>query len=212
MVSKVGLANMALDILAVDNIASIDESSTTARKVKARIDDVIEAVLEMSDWTFARKIAALAEVTNDTWTERYERKYDLPNDMLKARRLVPLIDARNDQPIPYSLAGGALYTDEPEAKLQYTYTNTDISSWPMSFVEAVAAYLARQIAMPLTRKRQNFADASSIFVTQLATAVEFDAGQEATFWAYQSAYLDARGSTRSTGDGRGADGSSYWGD
>lgn len=212
MVSKVELANMALDILAADNIASLDENSTTARKVKARIDQSIDAVLAMSDWTFARKIASLASVDNDAWPERYEFKYDLPNDMLKAVRLIPEIDLPNVPPISFALANGTLFTNQRDAKLQYTYRNTSISSWPMAFVEAVAAYLARSVAMPITRKRQFFADASSIFVTQLATAVEYDAAQEATFWSYPSEYLEARGSLLRDGDGRGLDGSSYWGD
>jgi hypothetical protein len=210
MVSKVGLANMALDILGVDNIASLTENSNAARKVNARIDDAIEAVLEMSDWTFARKIAALANLENDDWTERYSFKYDLPNDMLKAIRLVPSIDAANSYPIPYALANGFLYTDEDPARLQYTYKNADVSSWPMSFTETVAAYLAQKLAIPTTRKRQNFVDANQLFTTQLATAIEFDAGQEATYWAYPSAYLDARGAARDTGSGAGVDGSSYW--
>jgi hypothetical protein len=210
MVSKVAMANMALDILGVDSIASITEASAAARKVSARIDGAIEAVLEMSDWTFARRIAALAEVTNDDWTERYERKYSLPSDILRATRLVPAIDTPNSAPISYSLANGALYTNEEAARLQYTYRKLDPTEWPMSFTEAVAAYLARQLAMPLTRKRPMFIDANSIFLSQLASAVEYDAGQEATFWGYPSEYLEARGASSRSGDGSGVDGSSYW--
>lgn len=213
MVSKVELANMALvDVLGLDQIASLTENSTAARAANRRIDGVIEAVLSMSDWTFARKITALAEVTNTDWTERYERKYTLPNDMARARRLVPEIDIPNMPPIDYAIANGSLYTNEPTAKLQYTFKNMDITSWPMSFTEAVAFYLARTLAMPLTRKRQVFIDANDLFTTQFAAAVEYDAGQEVTYWSYPSGYLEARGANSSRGDGRGVDGSTYWGD
>jgi hypothetical protein len=210
MVTKVGLANMALDLLGVGNIASLAESSVAARKVNARIDDAILAALAMSDWTFARKIAALAEVTNDDWDQRYEFKYDLPNDLLAAIRIVPEIDAPNQLPVSYALANGALYTHEPEARLQYTYTNTDVGSWPMSFTETVAAYIARAVAYPLTLKRQHFIDMNAIFNEQLGTAIAQDAAQEQTFWAYPSEYLEARGASSRNGDGRGVDGSTYW--
>ena len=233
MVAKVDLANMALDALAVDNIASIDEASTAARAVKRRIDGAIDAVLQMSDWTFARKIEPLAEVSNTDWTERYERKFDLPSDLLRAVRIVPYTDVRNTPPIEYVIANGALYCDEQQVRLQYTFRNTNIASWSPAFTECVAFYLARAIAMPLTRKRQTFADmaprepqrleavhrrflvASAVAVEGLvagveAAAVEFDASQEVTFWAYPSEYLTERGAYQPRGDSRGADGSTYW--
>jgi len=210
MVAKVDLANMALDALAVDNIASIDEASTAARAVKRRIDGAIDAVLQMSDWTFARKIEPLAEVSNTDWTERYERKFDLPSDLLRAVRIVPYTDVRNTPPIEYVIANGALYCDEQQVRLQYTFRNANIASWSPAFTECVAFYLARAIAMPLTRKRQTFADMNTLFTNQLAAAVEFDASQEVTFWAYPSEYLTERGAYQPRGDSRGADGSTYW--
>jgi hypothetical protein len=208
-VSKVELANMALDALGVDRIASLTEASSAARIINSRIDQAIEAVLEMSDWTFARRIISLASVTND-WTQRYANKFDIPNDVIKVIRLVPLIDLPNEPPIPYSLANGALYTDENEVWLWYTYRDTNTTKWPMAFIEAVSFYLARAIAMPLTRKRQMVTDMNALFMQQVGMAIEYDAAQEATFWSYPSEYLTARGSLARNQDGRGADGSSYW--
>lgn len=211
MVSKVELVNIALDdMLGVNSIASLEEASSPARAAKRRVDGVIDAVLAMSDWTFARRIAALAEVENTDWTERYERKYMIPNDCVKALRLIPTVDISNVMPLPYSIIGRSLYTNEPAAKLLYTYQNTDIEHWPQPFAEAVAAYLARTLAMPLTRKRQIFADMNTIFQAQLATAIEQDAAQEQTFWTYPSTYLEARGVTGEPYDSYGADGSTYW--
>jgi hypothetical protein len=212
MVSKVELANMALDALAVDRIASLTEASTPARLVQRRIDGAIEAVLELSDWSFARAIVALAEVTNDDWNQRYERKYDLPSDVLAVIRIVPEIDIPNTPPIDFELANGALYTSFPEVRIQYTRRAMDPAAWPRNFTEAVALKLAMDVAMPLTRKRQNFLDMRGLFEAQLERAIEFDAAQEPRFWSHQSEYLRQRGSTISrTGDGRGTDGSTYWG-
>jgi hypothetical protein len=209
-VSKVELANMALDALGVDRIASLAESSSPARIITARIDQSIEAVLEMSDWTFARRIVALASVEND-WTQRYEHKFSVPNDVVKVIRLVPLVDIPNTPPIPYALANGALYTNEPEAWLWYTFRDANTTGWPMAFIEAVAFHLARAVAFPLTRKRQMYTDMDALMTRQVEKAVEYDAGQEVTFWSYPSEYLEARGASRYSGDGRGVDGSSYWG-
>lgn len=208
-VSKVEIANMALDALGVERIASLTENSSPARIVNTRIDQAIDAVLEMSDWTFARSIVALAGEAND-WTQRYELKYHIPNGVLKAIRLVPEFDEPNRVPIPFALANDALYTNEPNAVLQYTRRHTDTPSWPMAFAEAVSFYLARACAYPLTRKRAMFVDMDALLVRQVEKAIEYDAGQEATFWAYPSEYLEARGAVSRSGDGRGADGSSYW--
>jgi hypothetical protein len=208
-VSKVELANMALDALGVDRIASLTEASSPARIINARIDQAFQAVLEMSDWTFARRIVALASVTND-WTERYEFKYSIPNDVVKVIRLVPLLDIANRDPIPFSLSGDGLYTNERDAKLRYTYRNVETTKWPMAFAEAVAFYLARSCSYPLTRKRQMFSDMHTLMTEQVSMAIQYDAGQEATFWAHPSEYLEARGAVSYSNDGRGTDGSSYW--
>jgi hypothetical protein len=212
VVSKVDIVNIALDdMLGVDPIATLDDNSSAARKAKRRIDDVIRSVLSMSDWSFARTVLPLAQLATNDWTERYSIRYSLPNDMVKAIRLVPLVELPNTSPIPYSILGTSLYTDEANAKLLYTREVTDVGAWPMPFVETVAAYLARTLAMPLTRKRQLFVDMNTVFQAQLAQAVESDAAQEVTFWGHPSSYLEARGArTSSAYDGTGADGSSYW--
>jgi hypothetical protein len=204
------LVNLALDHLGVDSIASLDENSTAARKARTQLDTSIESVLARSDWSFARRVSALAEVENTVWPQRHQRAYDLPSDLLAARYLVEAVDRPNRTPVPFSLANGLLYTDAPEAILLYTYRNTTTTAWPQPFVDAVAAYLARQLTVALTRKRNIWREMHDLYELLLAQAVSFDAGQEPTSYAYPSDYLDARGPGGSHFDSRGADGSTYW--
>jgi hypothetical protein len=209
--SNVEVANMALDHLGKDRIATLTESSTAARKINEVFDRTIHSALQHSPWTFSRTIQSLASLTND-WDERWQYKYDVPNNCLKEVRLVPTVDpATNRQPVPFNLMGGALYTNITPAKLEYVRANTDTSTMPQYFLDALSFLLARNVAMPLTRKRSYWNDLNEAYVRQLATAVEIDAGREPQYYAYDhdNEYLNARGATGGV-ENPAPDGSIFW--
>lgn len=209
--SKVELANQALDHLGKDNIASLTEVSTAARKANAMLSRVIETALARSHWSFARKIASLPGLTAD-WTERWAYKYDLPNDMVTLVRMIPLVDVQNTEPqAMYELKGGALYTNENTCKVEYVYVNEETLTWPQPFLDAVAYLLARDLAMPLTRKPGLRTEMHQYYEMQISRAVEHDSGQEPTSYVQKAnSYLGARGASDDELGGAAPDGSIYW--
>jgi hypothetical protein len=209
--SKVELANQALDHLGKDSISSLTENSNAARKLNAAFNRSIYSVLSRSHWTFAQKLQSLASVTND-WEERWAYKYDLPNDYIGAVRLVDNIDEPNREGPKFQVLGGALYTDERTAKLRYVYQTVDTLSFPQPFLDACALMLAKNVAMPLTRKVSIRDRLQQEFEYYLGLAIEQDAGQEpTTYIPSDGGYLSSRGSD-DTGDytGGAPDGSIYW--
>lgn len=192
--STVEFVNVALDHLGKDNIASLDEASTAARKAKARWERSIVSTLERAPWFTARKFANLASVTND-WTERWTYKYDLPNDMARFIRIVPEIDISNTEPqIPHQLRGGALYTHVSPCKVEYVFNKTSTVDLPSYILDAAAFMLARELAMPLTKKRSYWQDMNEAFEAQVAKSSEIDASQEPHSWAQDdNAYIVERG-------------------
>ncbi len=209
--SNVELANQALDLLGKDRIASLSENSTAARKINEVFQRTMYSALARSEWTFSRKFQDLAALTND-WDQRWAFKYDLPNDCAKFIRLVPRVDIPNTEPqAPHQLFGGAVYTDEADARAEYVYEQTDTLQMPSYFLDAVAFLLARNVAMPLTRKRSMWADMNDGYEGQLGLAVELDAGQEPTFYPQEGGgYVEARGGSEVEIEGAAPDGSIYW--
>lgn len=210
--SKVELANQALDHLGKDSILSLTEDSNAARKLNAAFDRTIYAALARSTWTFAQKIKTLAELTTNDWEERWACKYDLPNDYIGAVRLVDHIDVDNREGPKFQILGGALYTNESDAKLRYVYETTDTMSFPQPFLDAVSFLLARNVAMPLTRKVSVRDRMQKEYEYQLGLAIEDDTANEpTTYIPADGGYIDARGGD-DTGEYEGGapDGSIYW--
>jgi len=208
--SKVELANQALDHLGKDNIASLSEATTTARKANAAFDRTINAALSRSSWTFARKNEALAEVTND-WKERWLFKFDLPSDCLSPVRIIAQADIANYPAVPYEVQGGFLYTNQRDAKLNYVFSTNVTLSMPQEFLDAVSFLLARNLAMPLTRKMSMWNEMQGQYEYHLGMAIEADAGNEPTSWAAESGgYISDRGASGNNHNGASVDGSIYW--
>lgn len=191
--SKVGVANRALDHIGKDRIASLTENSTAARKVNEVFDSVLVSVLERAPWTFGRTIRVLAEVTND-WPERWAYKYDRPGDMVKFIRLIPPVDDPEGQdPLPVGHRVGAIYANEPSAKAEYIPEITETASLPQYFLDAFAFLLARDLAMPMTRKQSLWDALDQRYEFQLSRASEIDAAQEQSTYTRGNDYIQARG-------------------
>lgn len=210
--SNVELVNQALDHLGKDRIASLSEASTAARKANEVFQRTVYSALARSHWSFARKIQTLSQFPTNDWEERWSFKYDIPNDCLNFIRVIPRVDIPNTEAqAPHQLLNNAVYTDENLAKAEYVFETTDTLSMPSPFLDAVSFLLARNLAMPLTRKRSYWADMNDAFEGQLGLAVEHDAGQEPTYYPQRAGgYVDARGGAESEIEGAAPDGSIYW--
>jgi hypothetical protein len=153
MASKVDICNLALSHFGQDaNISSIDPSdgSVEADACARFYPIALAELLECHDWTFARKRATLAEVTNDR--DDFAYKYAVPSDLAMPRRLLPdgYSDDQNDG-ADYQREGSFIYTDEVDATLIYTYRLTDTTKFSGLFTTALSMKLAAYVVGPITK-------------------------------------------------------------
>ncbi len=208
--SNTELANQALSHIGRDDISSLAEDSASARKVNAVFERSIYSALSRSRWSFHRKLQVLASVTND-WEERWAYKYDIPSDCATFVRIVPASDVKGATPPAHQLLGSAIYTNEPTAKGEYVHKTTSTVTMGEPFLDAVSFLIARNVSMPLTRKRSFWNDMNQSYEYHLALAIQHDAGQEAHTWTGDDGgYIDARGGGASYTGGAAPDGSIYW--
>jgi hypothetical protein len=80
--TKVGIANLALIKIGVDQITSFSDGSVQANEIDDVYDFARDETLESSDWRFAKVRVAL--VKNSTApASRYDFAYTLPSDFMK---------------------------------------------------------------------------------------------------------------------------------
>lgn len=119
----------------------------------------VRAVLHAYPWPFATKYAALTlsatQPANQDWTYAYL----VPTDCIFERRLVTsrgTVPADNPTPPPFMLSsissGGILYTNEPNAVLEYTFRPACVAfNGDDLYREALKFHLAAAMAPALTR-------------------------------------------------------------
>lgn len=190
MSSVVEICNLALDHLGLARISSIDEASAPAQRCKLQYDYARDFVLSKHHWGFARGLQVLAEnVTNDRST-KWAFSYAQPSDLLTIRYIVPSIEGAASNSflygvmqegqelwVPFDAEAGNIYCDVSPATLIYTKRIEDATKFPSLVTDAIAAYLAFRIAMPLTRDRSLRSDAQTIFMQTMAAATTWDANQ-----------------------------------
>ena len=208
--SDVDIANLALAMIGKEEIASLVEDSVEARAVSRHLVNAKQFTLGRSNWTFALRADALALLLND-WEGRWSHRYDRPS---RALRIVRLYNTGWDDPrglpVEYNVRGNAIYANLADAICEYVDKNTAVTAYPAWFDVVVAAYLARQLVMPLTKKSSLWSNLNDIYGSHHAEAVQLDEGQHPTYWPQDNGgYIDARGAAGSRVR-EAADGSSFW--
>lgn len=154
--SDVLICNMALGFIGVNQfIDDLDEASINAQTCRLYFEPVRHEILAGDfDWPFARRyrdLALVEEQPGDGWS--YSYRY--PSDCLAVRRVATHLGLRHPRPPAYLIgsdpSGRLIYTDEPNARIQYTTDVPDASRFPAPFRTAMAWLLATYIAPSLSK-------------------------------------------------------------
>lgn len=175
MATPVDISNLGLShIGARSQIVSISPPDGTVEAgYCARFYPLVRReLLELHAWTFAAKRIALSQVTNPSTIWAYA--YSLPNDCVRARRVLPLALADEyatmlfsyQQAYPnglltttfterggaqFEVEGSTLFTNEPDAVLIYTAEVTDSNKFSPRFVTAAGMLMASYLAGPIIK-------------------------------------------------------------
>lgn len=179
MTDQATICNLALDAIGSrSEVASIDEDSQSARKLKLHWDAAVEAALQAAHWNFARKQVALTLLRDATTSPAgnvpapWLYEYSIPSDMVQARYIMPdyssasasvpgaaAVPYFSGPPIRFLISSdvddngnaiNVILTNQPQALLVYTYRVTNPLLFDGQFVEALANYLGSRVCIALT--------------------------------------------------------------
>lgn len=149
------ICNMALSFLSKGKISSIDDNVEEAKQCKIHYDHCRRMLLRQYPWGFAKRVVRLALL--DEEVPGWEYCYSYPQQCLAVRYLFDKEGAasKETQVVEWDKAivsdnQRALLTDLKDAWCEYTYDVRDVEMFSEEFSEALARYLASQMAMVLT--------------------------------------------------------------
>jgi hypothetical protein len=166
MASQTSICNRALECLGDAPIVSIDDDTKAAKALRRVYDITRRAFLCDHPWHFAKKRASLpASAVPPVWG--FRRGYPVPADFLR------LLAVRSgpDFSLEADATGSQWILSDVSAPLDilYLYDVTDAGRFPPHAVEALARWLAYDLAEDLTQsntKKQDAAQALSVALTR----------------------------------------------
>lgn len=189
-ISQIENCNKALVELPASKVIALDENSLEARECRAAYAQVLGELLELGNWTAARKQIGLAQLATNDRSPVWTYAYAIPADMVMPVRLLPpydtslsgavLLDGQrvavpistgDDPGVSFDTAGNVLYSNMDGGVLEYVQASPEFSSF--LFARALQLALAARICMPITKstdkKRQLLAEAELALQRALAS-------------------------------------------
>ena len=197
--SEVDIANMALSWIGADSIASFDDPSTQANLVKLNYPRSRDTVLESREWTFAVERFILApdsETPIFTWGQRFL----IPSEVLRVLtcerdQIVSSNELTQNfiehEQINWVREGNFILTDFDVVNMRALIRIVDTTKFSESFVHALAARLAADLAIPITRSRTIQQQMFALFGAKLEDAAATE-GMQGRSKRIRSRYLAAR--------------------
>lgn len=146
MASIVDICNLSLGWLAGNLITDIAENSVEARLCSANFDLARDAVLEDRAWTFATTRVRLVPVT--PLPTDLASKFKVPTESL--RILKASASMQFDDYLRWYVERGYILAETGVLFVKYIARIVDTEQFSSNFVQAFAARLASDIAIPLT--------------------------------------------------------------
>ncbi len=150
MATKLSIYNGALSVIGERKLASLTEN----REPRLKLDDIwdndlIDRVLQMGQWNFAKRTVELTASPSVTPSFGYQYAFDKPTDFI--RTMMVCHDEYFNIPITrYSDEAQWWFCDAEQIYVAYVSNDTqwgaDLSLWPHNFTEMVEHYLAWKVA------------------------------------------------------------------
>lgn len=150
MTSVVSICNQAITWLGGNPIISLDDGTTEAILCKANFVPLRDAVLEEGKWTFATaRFKLLPNPTPPVYG--YTFRFEIPSNVFVVMKVTNHADNANDsEDFDYRREENFLVANESVLYIKALIRITDVSKFTQTFVQALAARIATDIAAPLT--------------------------------------------------------------
>lgn len=199
MATVVSICNQAMGWLGANPITSLNDNTTESRLCSANYDDLRRAVLEDVAWTFAagrmRLDAIAADDDVDDWGERDRFKIKNLDKVITINRVY--YDQKEDLQADDWIREGE-YISIPALGSRYLFIKytKDIENprlFPPGFVQALAARLAADLAIPITQSRQLQEDMWALYSAKVKSAAANDGSQGSNERIERSRLVRVRG-------------------
>ena len=158
--SDVDIANLALDLLNVDQIGSIENPETSTEETMNRwYDQTRRQALRRHPWNFAVKRTILAPDATDP-EFGWESAFSLPSDYIRLTHINESVSTL-DNPIPASaytvendkiLIGSLSTEDTTQLRLVYVSDFTNVPKMDPTFIDYFVALLAQNVSYKFTQQ------------------------------------------------------------
>lgn len=177
MTSEVEISNDAISLCGGKGfISSLGEASAEARYCRRFYDSARDNLLEEVDWDFASARADLNLLTEEPMPG-WKYAYAMPNHCIAPREILSVyagssseywleearcdgtLPGRRRDAIPFQVVMSedqtkkVVVTDKQSAVMRYTYRVENPELFPTMMRQALSAYLATKICIPLTRDK-----------------------------------------------------------
>lgn len=184
--SPITVCNKALVLIGADLITALDEDSKGGRLCNLLYEQCRDAVQRAHPWNCCMTRATLSALSPaPEWG--YDYNYQLPTNPYCLRVL-----QMEDLSYEFKIEGRKLLTDEDSCKILYISRVASVPEWDKLLVDAVAARLAHELAIPITDSRTLAETRWALYEEILSEARSID-GQEGTPETFDiSTWTDAR--------------------
>jgi hypothetical protein len=193
MVSEVSICNQAMSWLGQPEMTTLDDKTTHAQWCRNNYPFLRDAVLEERMWTFATVRATSTVADRDEWDTMF--KHPIPVGWISVFKVYRDV-SQAGEPIPdreWRMEEGNVLSRCPTVYLWGIERVTDTGKFSPLFVQALAARLAADAAIPVTNNREMQSDMWSLYVSKLAEAAARDGQQGSIEKTRSDTLIRARG-------------------
>lgn len=181
--SETEIMNSALTKIGGAIILARTDNSREAKICNVRFDHARRIVLRMHPWNCAMTRVTLAPTT-DVVPFDFSYSFQFPSDLLRVYSI--------DEDVEYRIEGRNLLCDETVVNMRYLKNLTDYGLMDDLLAEAIACYLAWDIAFAVTGKNDARDTCWQQYRQILGSAKTVDAQEERDYGITANGFLDAR--------------------
>jgi len=190
---------MGLGWIGADRITSLDDDSTQANLCKLNYETIRDTVLESREWTFAVKRFTLLP-TGETPEFNWGQAFELPTEVLRVLSVErESVVGSNEltsnfiehEQMNWVREGSEILADWDSISMRAVIRITDTAKFSPSFVHALAARIAADLCIPITRSKTLQQQMFVLYGAKLDDAASLD-GMQGRSKRIRSRYLAAR--------------------
>lgn len=195
-ISSVSICNIALGNIGASPItnAEFQEQSSKAAGLCNRLYEPLrDAVLEAHEWSFACKrerLARMAETPAFGWSAQFL----VPNSCVRMLYVSDQMTYNQDTQIEWEAEDGMIFCNAEQLYVRYLRTVTDPNKFSPTFVQALAARLSMDLAMPITNSATMVQTMASLYQAKMDEAKILDGMQGRKRRTATSVLVSAHGS------------------